>query len=64
MTHKITYLVRNYLGFLDSTCVFVCMGFIILHMAETEALGVGLSTQIFSLKCIYFSESLMITKLT
>lgn len=65
MAHKITFLVRNYLGlvFLYSTCAVVCMGFIVLHMAETEALGVGLSTQIFSLKCIYFSEQLMITKL-
>lgn len=57
MAHKITSSVRNYLGFfLYSTCILVCMGFIILHMAETEALGVGLSTQIFSLKCIYFSR--------
>lgn len=34
------------------------------YIWQTEALGVGLSAQIFSLQCIYFSERLMITKFT
>lgn len=50
MVPKITLLVRNYPSFFasDSSHMVVCMSFIILHMVETEALRVGVSTETFS----------------